>query len=166
MRSRPHGSHRRATDASALPEVRGRCCLEFVRPCSLLGKLTSDCVWLTGPEIVDKAIIGCNRVVNSRFNTVDYLKPSNNVGKPDERLVFRTLPALEREKLIFQIGTSDAKLAVEGARVVVQDVAGIDVNAGCPKVQPSFHLDLDEAYLDSAFQYPLRHGSSTPQEPR
>jgi len=49
-------------------------------------------------------------------------------------VVFRTHPELEKDKLIFQIGTADPQLAVEAAKIVVDDVAGIDVNAGCPKV--------------------------------
>ena len=48
--------------------------------------------------------------------------------------MFRTKPSLEKEKLIFQIGSASPELAVEGAKLIVHDVAGIDVNAGCPKV--------------------------------
>ncbi|KAJ9102650.1 hypothetical protein QFC19_004759 [Naganishia cerealis] len=54
-------------------------------------------VW--GPEIVDKAIIGAERIVD----------------------------------LIYQIGTSDPELAVQAAKTVEQDVAGFDLNCGCPK---------------------------------
>ena len=42
-------------------------------------------------------------------------------------------PEKEAGKLIFQIGTSNPDLAVQAARLVAADVAGIDVNAGCPK---------------------------------
>ena len=50
--------------------------------------------------------------------------------------MFRTKPSLEKEKLIFQIGSASLELAVEGAKLIVHDVAGIDVNASCPKVLP------------------------------
>jgi tRNA-dihydrouridine synthase 2 len=42
-------------------------------------------------------------------------------------------PGHEHGRLIFQIGTASPILAVEAARLVAADVAGIDVNAGCPK---------------------------------
>lgn len=61
---------------------------------------------------------------------------ATNGGRGEERIIFRTHTAAEKaqQKLIFQIGTSDAELAVEAAKLVADDVAGIDVNAGCPKV--------------------------------
>lgn len=48
-------------------------------------------------------------------------------------VIFSVDPEKEKDKLIFQIGTSDPELAVEAARLVAGDVYGIDVNAGCPK---------------------------------
>lgn len=48
-------------------------------------------------------------------------------------MIYRILPERETGKLIFQLGTSDPARAVEAARLVAADVAGIDVNAGCPK---------------------------------
>lgn len=55
----------------------------------------------------------------------------------DEKVVFRTHKTLEKEagNCIFQIGTASPELAVQGAKMVANDVAGIDVNAGCPKVE-------------------------------
>lgn len=50
-----------------------------------------------------------------------------------ESVIYATLPEVEKSKLIFQIGTADPERAVEAARLVASDVAGIDVNAGCPK---------------------------------
>lgn len=47
-------------------------------------------------------------------------------------MAFRTCPR-EREKVVLQIGTSDPMRAAEVARMVEADVAGIDVNMGCPK---------------------------------
>lgn len=40
---------------------------------------------------------------------------------------------MEAGKLVFQLGTASAELAVEAAKLVASDVAGIDVNSGCPK---------------------------------
>lgn len=42
-------------------------------------------------------------------------------------------PEKEANRLVFQIGTADPDRAVQAARIVAADVAGIDVNAGCPK---------------------------------
>jgi tRNA-dihydrouridine synthase len=76
------------------------------------------------PEIVDKSIIGSERLVDPVSGTIDYRR--------EGRLIFRTHPA-ERERLVFQIGSSDAALAVQAALTVQQDVAAIDLNCGCPK---------------------------------
>jgi len=50
-----------------------------------------------------------------------------------ESVIYRLDPVREAGKLVFQLGTADPNLAVEAARFVAPDVAGIDVNAGCPK---------------------------------
>ncbi|KAK2020241.1 dihydrouridine synthase [Colletotrichum eremochloae] len=96
----------------------------------------ADLVW--GPETVDKAMIGTTRRVNPVTKTIDWTKiPSFGQKNPPktipEAVVFSTHPEKEAGKLIFQIGTADPDLAVQAARLVAGDVAGIDVNAGCPK---------------------------------
>ena len=58
--------------------------------------------------------------------------PANQHGTP-ESVIYRLDPAREQHKLIFQLGTADPARAVAAARFVAPDVAGIDVNAGCPK---------------------------------
>lgn len=88
-------------------------------------KYGCDLVW--GPEIIDKKMIHMKRIWNDRLQCVDF------VQKSDEKLVFRTNPALEKSRLVFQMGTADPKLAVEAAKVVAADVGAIDVNSGCPK---------------------------------
>lgn len=45
---------------------------------------------------------------------------------------FRTCAA-EKDRLIFQIGTSNKERAVALAKKVMGDVGGIDINMGCPK---------------------------------
>ena len=99
-------------------------------------KYGADLVW--GPETVDKAIIGTTRKVNAHAGTVDFSRFSNNGSKgpsedQKESVLYRIHPEREGKRLVYQIGTASPKLAVEAAKIVAADVAGIDVNAGCPK---------------------------------
>ncbi|KAL7269005.1 tRNA-dihydrouridine synthase 2 [Rhizina undulata] len=122
--------------ADSTTKVVGKCVLApMVRtgelPTRLMAlKYGADLVW--GPETVDKAIIGCTRKPNPTIGCIDYVKPQNG-GKYDEKIVFRLCPEAEQGKLIFQLGTADPGLAVEAAKVIAGDVAGLDLNAGCPK---------------------------------
>ncbi|KAI9569497.1 hypothetical protein HD554DRAFT_2091622 [Boletus coccyginus] len=79
-------------------------------------------VW--GPEIVDKAILHTERVVDPHTGVVSYH------GKT--RAIFTTHP-IEKPHLIYQIGSASPELAVQAAKTVAQDVSGIDLNCGCPK---------------------------------
>jgi tRNA-dihydrouridine synthase 2 len=95
---------------------------------------------LTGPETVDRSIIGTTRKVCPRTSTVYWSRlPSNGFKNKElnpnlrESIIYRIHPSLESKQLIFQIGTASPTLAVQAARLVAGDVAGIDVNAGCPK---------------------------------
>ncbi|QLG70769.1 hypothetical protein HG535_0A07110 [Zygotorulaspora mrakii] len=106
----------------------------------------ADLVW--SPEIIDKKLIQCERFINDKLKTVDFIisSPKSN-GKPKSpTLVFRTHPQLEKGKIIFQIGTSTPSLATEAALKVIEDVDGIDVNAGCPK-HFSIHSGMGAALL-------------------
>ncbi|QLQ81331.1 hypothetical protein HG537_0F00920 [Torulaspora globosa] len=103
----------------------------------------ADLVW--SPEIVDKKLVQCERVVNEKLNTVDFVIPSNGGARP-ATLVFRTFPEMESGRIIFQIGTATPSLALEAALKVVRDVDGIDVNAGCPK-HFSVHSGMGAALL-------------------
>lgn len=100
-------------------------------------KYGADLVW--GPETIDRAIMDADRRVNPRNNTIEFTRiPSNNLNKkPDEpvkeSIIYRIDPENEKGKLIFQIGTASPEYAVKAAKVVAADVAGIDVNSGCPK---------------------------------
>jgi tRNA-dihydrouridine synthase 2 len=98
----------------------------------------------TGPETVDRSLIGTTRRINPHTSTIDFTRYSSNGQKlhqasdpnaapQKESLIFRIDPTIEKSKLIFQIGTSSPELAVAGAKIIAADVAGIDVNAGCPK---------------------------------
>jgi tRNA-dihydrouridine synthase 2 len=83
-------------------------------------------------------MIGTTRRVDAVTNTIVFSKPLTNSKREPmpnvpENVIFRIHPHKESGKLVFQIGTSDPDKAVEAARLVAGDVAGIDVNAGCPK---------------------------------
>jgi tRNA-dihydrouridine synthase 2 len=101
-------------------------------------------VW--GPEIIDKAILHAERVVDrTSFITHSFLLKEciadttcclavsgsiSYLGK--SKAMFTTHP-LEKPYYIFQIGSASPELAVQAARVVQDDIAGIDLNCGCPK---------------------------------
>lgn len=93
---------------------------------------------MTGPETIDRALIGCNVRQNPRASTVEFTRtPNNPQRRPDDEkkdsVIFRIHPERESSRLIFQLGTASPKLAVEAAHIVAPYVAGIDVNSGCPK---------------------------------
>jgi len=83
-------------------------------------------------------MIGTTRRVNEALSTIDFTRLASHGDKDPkkdqkESLIYRLHPEKEGSRLIFQIGTSDPERAVQAARLVAADVAGIDVNAGCPK---------------------------------
>lgn len=100
-------------------------------------KYGADLVW--GPETVDRALIGCTTRENLRTSTIDFLRVPSNGGRSEsksttkESIIYRLHPELEGRQLIFQLGTASPELAVQAAELVAPHVAGIDVNAGCPK---------------------------------
>ncbi|KAF9892898.1 hypothetical protein FE257_000490 [Aspergillus nanangensis] len=98
-------------------------------------KYGADLVW--GPETIDRALVGASRRVNPRNGTIEFTRVPSNGGRPDkplhESIIYRLDPQREKGKLIFQIGTADPELAVRAAKMVAGDVAGIDLNSGCPK---------------------------------
>jgi tRNA-dihydrouridine synthase 2 len=59
--------------------------------------------------------------------------------------MFTTHP-IEKPFLIYQIGSSDPSLAVQAARMVMNDVSGVDLNCGCPKPF-STHAGMGAALL-------------------
>lgn len=99
-------------------------------------KYGADLVW--GPETVDRSMIGTTKRINPITSTIDFTRlPSNSSRSqnPDQKesLIYRLHPTRENGKLIFQIGTASPTTAVEAAKLVAENIAGIDVNAGCPK---------------------------------
>ncbi|KAF2847559.1 FMN-linked oxidoreductase [Plenodomus tracheiphilus IPT5] len=101
-------------------------------------KYGADLVW--GPETIDRAIIGTTRRLNPHTSTLEWSRlPTSKVKNPTldpelrESVLYRIHPELEKGKLIYQMGTANPELAVQAAKMVAGDVAGIDVNSGCPK---------------------------------
>jgi tRNA-dihydrouridine synthase 2 len=82
----------------------------------------ADLVW--GPETVDRAIIGTQRMLNDKTGCIEFAKNS--------KVIYRIHP-LEQGRLVYQLGSADPQLAVEAAKLIAKDVAGIDLNCGCPK---------------------------------
>mmetsp|Transcript_7225 Transcript_7225/g.8942 ORF Transcript_7225/g.8942 Transcript_7225/m.8942 type:complete len:330 (-) Transcript_7225:60-1049(-) len=77
-----------------------------------------------GEEIIDKKIQRAERRVNSKLGLVEFVH--------NGKVVYSTCEE-EAGKNIFQIGTASGVSALLGAEVIARDVAGIDVNMGCPK---------------------------------
>ncbi|KAM3553386.1 hypothetical protein ARSEF4850_006938 [Beauveria asiatica] len=99
-------------------------------------KYGADLVW--GPETIDRAIIGTSRRANEQTGCIEWCRVQSHGLKeppPDAKMsvIYAVDPVKEAKKLVFQMGTADPDRAVQAARLIAADVAGIDVNAGCPK---------------------------------
>ena len=88
-------------------------------------------------EIVDRSITTCDRVINEKLGTIDYVRKTDGMSaKTLKRLkanneipvILRIAPELERGRLIYQIGTGESNLALPAALAVQQDVDGLDIN--------------------------------------
>lgn len=77
-------------------------------------------------ELIDWKFLRSTRRVNDVLNTIDFL------DKSDGTVVFRTC-TIEKDKVVVQLGTSDPDRALKVAKLIENDVAGIDINMGCPK---------------------------------
>jgi tRNA-dihydrouridine synthase 2 len=85
-------------------------------------------------------MIGTTRRINPNTNTIEWTRmPTSKINNPTldpenrESVLYRIHPELEKGKLIYQIGSASPDLAVQAAKLVAPDVAGIDLNSGCPK---------------------------------
>lgn len=90
----------------------------------------ADKVW--SEEIIAQRISRCVRIENKELGTVDFVYQQEKSGHKEDVVVFQTDPVLERGKCIFQMGVGSASDALAAALVVHRDVAGIDINMGCP----------------------------------
>ena len=82
--------------------------------------------------------MGTTRRVNPETGIIEFVRMAHFGNKEpppgtSESIIYQIHPAECRRKLIYQIGTADPDRAVCAARMVAPYVAGIDVNAGCPK---------------------------------
>lgn len=59
-------------------------------------KYGANLIW--SEEIIDKRILKCERILNEKLNTIDYILKNENI------LIFRT-NYIEKNKIIFQLGT-------------------------------------------------------------
>ncbi|CAO3599855.1 unnamed protein product [Absidia cylindrospora] len=82
----------------------------------------ADLVWTE--ELVDKRIIGSVRKYNAATGVTEYWK--------GHAMCFATHPD-EKGKVILQLGTANPDLALQAALVLKDEVAGVDLNCGCPK---------------------------------
>lgn len=76
-------------------------------------------------ELIDYKLLKCRRIENQILGAIDYIDD-------DYQVVFRTCEQ-EKGRNILQVGTCSPERAVQVAKLVEKDVAGIDVNMGCPK---------------------------------
>lgn len=93
-------------------------------------------------ELVDRSLSDTIRETNSDLKTIDYLRDTSKMSAKQQRkltnnniapILLRIDPALERGKLVCQLGTGEPHLARTAALHVCNDVDAIDVNMGCPK---------------------------------
>ncbi|KAL1494667.1 hypothetical protein ABEB36_010233 [Hypothenemus hampei] len=77
-------------------------------------------------ELIDWKLLKSIRIVNDALGTIDY------IDKSDGTVVFRTC-STEKNKVVLQLGTCDPERALKVGKMIEKDVAGIDINMGCPK---------------------------------
>ncbi|NXX14358.1 DUS2L synthase, partial [Podargus strigoides] len=82
-------------------------------------------------ELIDIKMMQCKRVINGKYS-ISFVLDTVDFVAPNERVVFRTCER-ERRHVVFQMGSADAERALAVAKLVENDVAGIDINMGCPK---------------------------------
>jgi tRNA-dihydrouridine synthase len=75
---------------------------------------------------VDVRLAACERVPNPLLGTVDFTHTLTG------DLVLRTSPALEKGKLVCQLGSAHPATALAAARVVEADVAAVRMWRDCP----------------------------------
>ena len=87
-------------------------------------------------ELVDRSILPTERIVNTELGTIDYRVPkhtysakvqkrmaadTNNPDSKNGAVLLRIDPLVEKNKLIYQIGTGESNLAIQAATKVVND---------------------------------------------
>lgn len=77
-------------------------------------------------EIISYKLLNCIRVENEKLDTIDFVQKKNN------DCVLR-ISKQDKGKLIVQLGANNEEVALKAAKLIENDVIGIDVNMGCPK---------------------------------
>ncbi len=80
-----------------------------------------------GEELIDRAVMVCER--REREGRVEFVRKESG---GELRPLFAVRPE-NSARTIFQMGSNRADNALAAAQVVAGDVAGVDVNMGCPK---------------------------------
>ena len=65
-------------------------------------------------EVIDRRVVNAVRTENPLLGTVDYVESR---GKKGKALPFQTCPEIERNRVVYQIGTGDAVHALKAAQV-------------------------------------------------
>lgn len=86
-------------------------------------KYGADIVY--SPEIIDRRLMRSQRIVNHKLGTIDYVD--------DQGIVNLRIHPKEKGRLVAQIGTANPEFALQAAKMIQDDVDGVDVNCGCPK---------------------------------
>ncbi|KAJ2827222.1 tRNA-dihydrouridine synthase 2, partial [Coemansia furcata] len=71
----------------------------------------ADLLW--APEIVDKSIVGSERIVDDKTGVISYIKNGKDV--------FTTHPS-EKQQVVFQLGSAEPEIALAAAKTVEHDV--------------------------------------------
>lgn len=70
-------------------------------------------------EVIDRRVVNAVRTENPLLGTVDYVEPR---GKKGAAIPFQTCPALERNRVVYQVGTGDAANALRAAQVREREI--------------------------------------------
>ena len=81
-------------------------------------------------ELLARQVAAATRVENAELGTVDFVLAGASADEP--KLLLHRTCALERERVVAQLGTSNAMDAAQAAVALAADVAGVDINMGCP----------------------------------
>lgn len=65
-------------------------------------------------EVIDRRVVNAVRTENPLLGTVDYVESR---GKKGNAIPFQTCPAIERDRVVYQVGTGDAANALRAAQV-------------------------------------------------
>ncbi|KAJ7575179.1 hypothetical protein C8J56DRAFT_1063675 [Mycena floridula] len=117
-------------------------------------KRGTSLIW--GPEIVDKAILHSERIVDRPYirDNIIHGQIESHILVPSHRKTISHLPC-----------SSDPETTVQAAKTVMNDVSGIDLNCGCPKLF-STHSGMGAALLTNPDLLRYIEGSEGSYAPR